>query len=305
MMDVRNAADLIWKDGEFVDWGEAQTHVLSHALHYGTGLFEGCRLYETADGSAIFRFDEHIDRLYQTAGVHKIEIPFSRAEIKDATVELINRQGIQSGYIRPVVYRGYDKLGLNPQGCQVEVAVAVIPNVSYLSKDGLDAFVSSWRRFDSNISPTQAKTTGMYFNSALANQEAVRNGYDEAIFINQNGTVAEGPGENLFVVRDDEVYTVGPAGSVLDGITKNTVIELARQDGIPVHDRATVDRSELYTSDELFYAGTAAEIKPIRSVDDRTVTQEPPGKHTQRVMDLYDQTITQMTRDDWFTQVSS
>jgi branched-chain amino acid aminotransferase, group I len=305
MMDVRNAADLIWKDGEFVDWGEAQTHVLSHALHYGTGLFEGCRLYETADGSAIFRFDEHIDRLYQTAGVHKIEIPYSRAEIKDATVELINRQGIQSGYIRPVVYRGYDKLGLNPQGCRVEVAVAVIPNVSYLSKDGLDAFVSSWRRFDSNISPTQAKTTGMYFNSALANQEAVRNGYDEAIFINQNGTVAEGPGENLFIVRDDELYTVGPAGSVLDGITKNTVVDLARQDGITVHERANVDRSELYTSDELFYAGTAAEIKPIRSVDDRTVTQDPPGNHTQRVMELYDQTITQMTRDDWFTQVSS
>lgn len=305
-MDVRNTdADLIWKDGEFVEWEEATTHVLAHALHYGTGMFEGCRLYEGDEGSAIFRFDDHIDRLYQTADVHKVEIPFSKEEIKNATIELINRQGIKSGYVRPVVYRGYDELGLNPTGCQVEVAIAVIPNVSYLDKDGLDTFVSSWRRFDSNISPTQAKTTGMYFNSALANQEATRNGYDEAIFMNQNGTVAEGPGENLFVVNDGELYTVGPAGSVLNGITKKTVMELARGDGVEVHDRADIDRSELYTSDELFYTGTAAEIKPIRSVDDRVVTENAPGPLTDRIIELYEETIQDMSRDDWFTKTDT
>lgn len=305
-MDVRNTdAELIWKDGEFVDWDEATTHVLSHALHYGTGLFEGCRLYKTGDGSAIFRFDDHIDRLYQTADIHKIEIPYTKQEIKDATVELIERQNIQDGYIRPVVYRGYDRLGLNPTDCQVEVAIAVIPDISYLSKDGLDTFVSSWRRFNSNTSPTQAKTTGMYFNSALANQEAVRNGYDEAIFMNQNGTVAEGPGENLFIVNDGELYTVGPAGSVLDGITKNTVIDLAREDGITVHDRSIIDRSELYTSDELFYTGTASEIKPIRSVDDRTITEDPPGEISERIINLYEDTIEQMSKDDWFTRTDN
>lgn len=302
-MDVRNTdASLIWKDGEFVDWDEAQTHVLSHALHYGTGLFEGCRLYETEAGSAIFRFDDHIDRLFQTADIHLMEIPYSKQEIKEATLELIRKQDMDEAYVRPVVYRGYDKIGLNPTDCQVEVAIAAVPSSSYLSEDGLDTFVSSWRRFDSNVSPTQAKTTGMYVNSALANQEAVRNGYDEAIFLNQNGNVSEGPGENLFMVNDGELYTVGPSGSVLDGITKRTVIQLAEEDGIEVHDRALIDRSELYTSDELFFTGTAAEIKPIRTVDDRVVTDETPGSVTERVKNMYEDTVQSGSRDDWFTK---
>lgn len=305
-MDVRNTgAELIWKDGDFLDWADATTHVLAHALHYGTGLFEGIRLYETTHGPAIFRFDDHMDRLYQTAAIHELDIPYSKAELMDVTVELIDRQGIEQGYIRPVVYRGYDELGLNPQDCRVEVAIAVIPNVSYLDVDGLDAFVSSWRRFDSNTAPTAAKTTGMYFNSALANQEAVKNGYDEAIFMNQNGTVAEGPGENLFVVNDGELYTVGPAGSVLDGITKDTVVTLAREAGITVHDRATIDRSELYTADELFYTGTAAEVTPIRSVDDRTVTAAPPGEITAQIIDQYESTIDRAERPDWFTIIDT
>lgn len=302
-MDVRNTdASLIWKDGEFVDWDEAQTHVLSHALHYGTGLFEGCRLYETEAGSAIFRFDDHIDRLFQTADIHLMEVPYSKQEIKEATLELIRKQNMDEAYVRPIVYRGYDKIGLNPTDCQVEVAIAAVPSSSYLSEDGLDTFVSSWRRFDSNVSPTQAKTTGMYVNSALANQEAVRNGYDEAIFLNQNGNVSEGPGENLFMVNDGELYTVGPSGSVLDGITKRTVIQLAEEDGIEVHDRASIDRSELYTSDELFFTGTAAEIKPIRTVDDRVVTDETPGSVTERVKNMYEDTVQSGSRDDWFTK---
>lgn len=304
-MDVRNTdASLIWKDGEFVDWDEAQTHVLSHALHYGTGLFEGCRLYDTSKGSAIFRFDGHIDRLFQTADIHLMEIPYSKKEIKEATIELIERQEMKEAYVRPIVYRGYDKIGLNPTDCQVEVAIAAVPSSSYLTDEGLDTFVSSWRRFNSNTSPTQAKTTGMYVNSALANQEAVRNGYDEAIFLNQNGSVSEGPGENLFVVNDGELYTVGPAGSVLDGITKRTVIQLAEEDGITVHDRATIDRSELYTSDELFFTGTAAEIKPIRTVDDRVVTDDTPGPITERVKTMYENTVQDASRDDWFTKTS-
>lgn len=301
-MDVRNTnAEIIWKDGEFVDWEKAKTHVLSHALHYGTGLFEGCRLYDTEQGSAIFRFDEHIDRFYQTADMHMMDIPYSREEIKQVTVELIDRQDLSSAYVRPVAYRGFDKIGLNPQGCRVEVAIAAIPGISYLDKDGLDTFVSSWRRFDSNVSPTQAKTTGMYVNSALAHQEATRNGYDEAIFLNKNGSVSEGPGENLFAVRDGELYTVGPAGSVLDGITKNTVITLAEENGIEVHERASLDRSELYTSDELFFTGTAAEIKPIKTVDDRVVTDNPPGDMTSSIESMYEETVQEGTRNEWFT----
>lgn len=301
-MDVRNTdAEIIWKDGKFVDWENAKTHVLSHALHYGTGLFEGCRLYDTEQGPAIFRFDEHIDRFYQTADIHMMDIPYSREEIKQATVELIDRQDLSSAYVRPVAYRGFDKIGLNPQGCRVEVAIAAIPGISYLDKNGLDTFVSSWRRFDSNVSPTQAKTTGMYVNSALAHQEATRNGYDEAIFLNKNGSVSEGPGENLFAVIDGDLYTVGPAGSVLNGITKNTIITLAEENGTEVHERASLDRSELYTSDELFFTGTAAEIEPIRTIDDRVVTDNPPGNITGSIESMYEETVQKGTRNKWFT----
>jgi branched-chain amino acid aminotransferase len=301
-MDVRNTdAEIIWKDGKFVDWENAKTHVLSHALHYGTGLFEGCRLYDTEQGPAIFRFDEHIDRFYQTADIHMMDIPYSREEIKQATVELIDRQDLSSAYVRPVAYRGFDKIGLNPQGCRVEVAIAAIPGISYLDKNGLDTFVSSWRRFDSNVSPTQAKTTGMYVNSALAHQEATRNGYDEAIFLNKNGSVSEGPGENLFAVIDGDLYTVGPAGSVLNGITKNTIITLAEENGTEVHERASLDRSELYTSDELFFTGTAAEIEPIRTIDDRVVTDNPPGNITGSIESMYEETVQKGTRNEWFT----
>lgn len=303
-MDVTDTdTSIIWKDGEFVDWEDATTHVLSHALHYGTGLFEGLRLYETNTGPAVFQLDAHIDRLYQTADIQMMEIPHTRTEIRDATIELIEREELHDAYIRPVVYRGYDELGLNPQGCEIETAIAAIPSVSYLEKDGVDAFVSSWRRFNSNVSPTQAKTTGMYVNSALANQEAVRNGYDEAIFLNNSGTVAEGPGENLFMVDNGEIFTVGPAGSVLDGITKNSIISLAKENGYTVHERATIDRSELYTADELFYTGTAAEITPIRSVDDRTLTDNPPGPVSDEIGSLYTELIANQTKPEWFTPV--
>jgi branched-chain amino acid aminotransferase len=303
-MDVRNTdADLIWQDGEFVDWKNAKTHVLSHALHYGTGIFEGARLYETKDGAAVFRLDRHLERLYQSAAIHEMEIPFSKDELHEATIELLERQQLTDAYIRPVVYRGYDEIGLNPTGCEVRVAIAAVPNVQYLSEGGIDAKVSSWRRFNSNNAPTQAKTSGMYVNSALANQEVVKSGYDEAIFLNQNGCVSEGPGENLFVVQNKQLYTCGPAESVLDGITKDSVIDLARMNGYTVHDRASIDRSELYTADELFFTGTAAEIAPIRSVDDRIVTEKPPGTTSERIKQLFEESIHSQTPGNWFEQI--
>lgn len=256
-MDV----DTIWMNGEFVDWDDAQIHVLSHGLHYGTGVFEGVRCYATERGPAIFRWEEHLTRLYESAKPYGLDIEYSREELTDATVELIRRQDLESCYIRPVVYYGYDSLGVSPKGCPTEVAIACWPWGTYLGEvaleEGVDVMVSSWRKHSSSQIPTNAKTTGLYVNSLLAGEEARRNGYVEALVLNKEGNVAEGPGENIFLVRDGELYTPGLAESILDGITRRTIITLARERGYTVHDEATISRGELYTADELFY--TAAQ----------------------------------------------
>ena len=304
-MDV----DTIWMDGEFVDWEDAQVHVLTHGLHYGTGVFEGVRCYDTDAGPAIFRWEEHLDRLYNSAKFYEMEIPYSRAELTEAAVELIDRQGLSSCYIRPIAFYGYDRLGVNPDGVPVQVAVGAWPWGAYLGEEalerGVDVKVVSWRKYSSDMIPTNAKTTGTYVNSVLASQEATNNGYVEGILLNQEGNVAEGPGENIFLVRNGELYTPGLAESILGGITRETVVELARDLNYTVHTDATISRGELYTADELFFSGTAAEVTPIRSVDDKQIGGGGKGPVTDALQStFFDMVETVPERyDHWFRYV--
>ena len=304
-MDV----DSIWMDGEFVDWEDAEVHVLTHALHYGTGVFEGARCYDTASGPAIFRWEEHLERLYNSAKFYEMEIPFSRGELTQATVELIDRQELASCYIRPVAFYGYDRLGVNPDGVPVQVTVAAWPWGAYLGEEalenGVDVKVVSWRKYSSDMIPTNAKTTGTYVNSVLASQEATNNGYVEAIMLNQEGNVAEGPGENIFLVRDGEIHTPGLSESILSGITRETVIDLAEELGYTVHDGMTISRGELYTADELFFTGTAAEVTPIRSVDDRQIGSGTKGPVTDDLQSAFFDLVEKVPEEheDWFTLV--
>jgi branched-chain amino acid aminotransferase len=304
-MDV----DTIWMDGEFVDWDDATVHVLTHGLHYGTGIFEGVRCYETDDGPAIFRWDDHLDRFYDSAKPFEMEIPFEPEELTEATLELIRREDLPSCYIRPVAFYGYEMLGLNPSDCPIETAIAVWPWGTYLGEEaleeGVDVGVSSWRKHASSQIPTSAKMTGAYANSVLASLEAKAHDYVEGIVLNKEGNIAEGPGENLFLVRDGEVFTPGLAEGILDGVTRRSVIRIARDLGYTVHDDATISRGELYTADELFFTGTAAEVTPVRSVDDRTVGEGTRGPVTEDIQSRFFEIVDTQPEEyaDWFTQV--
>ena len=302
-MDV----ETIWQDGSFVDWDDATVHVLTHGLHYGTGVFEGVRCYDTQNGPAIFRWDEHLERLYQSAQPYDMEIPYTRKELTTATLELLRREKLQSCYIRPVAFYGYGSLGVSPGENPVDVAIAAWPWGAYLGEEaltkGVEVMISSWRKHASSQIPTNAKTTGLYVNSLLAGEEARRNGYTEAIVLNKEGNVAEGPGENIFMVRDGEIYTPGLSESILDGITRHTVIELAEERGYTVHDRATISRGELNTADELFFTGTAAEVTPIRKVDNVEIGSGTRGPVTEELQQAFFDLIDRETNahEEWFT----
>ena len=304
-MDV----DTIWMDGEFVDWDDAQTHVLSHGLHYGTGVFEGARCYDTEKGPAIFRWEEHLDRLFASTKPYDMEIPFTREELTEATLGLIRQQDLESCYIRPIAFFGYHALGVSPGECPTEVAIAAWPWGTYLGEEaleeGIDVMVSSWRKHASSQIPTNAKTTGLYVNSLLAGEEARRNGYREAIVLNKEGNVAEGPGENIFLVRDGEIFTPGLSESILDGITRNTVITLAEERGYEVHDNVSISRGELNTADELFFTGSAAEVTPIKQVDNVTIGNGSRGPVTEELQQAFFDLVERRTddHDDWFTYV--
>jgi len=304
-MDV----DTIWMDGEFVDWDDAQVHVLTHSLHYGTAVFEGVRCYDTERGPAIFRWDEHLDRLYHSTKPLDLDVDHDREELTEATAELVRRQDLQACYIRPLVYYGYHQLGVSPGDCPTRTMVACWPWGTYLGEEaleeGVDVMVSSWRKHASSQIPTNMKATGPYINSLLATEEAKANGYVEAIVLNKEGNVAEGPGENLFLVEDGEIYTPGLAESILDGITRRTVIDIAEELGYEVHDEATVSRGELYTADELFFTGTAAEVTPIRSVDDNEIGAGTKGPVTDEIQSRFFEIVERRTddREVWFTYV--
>ena len=283
----------VWMDGAMVPWEDATVHVLSHALHYGTGVFEGIRAYETAKGTAVFRLTDHMDRLHRSAKAYRMELEWSVEDLAKASKELLNANGLESGYIRPIVFLELGAVGLNPASARVRSAIITWRWGAYLGeegvRDGIRVRVSSWRRFSQDAFPN-AKATGTYINSILAKSEAVQNGYDEAIMLNSKGDLAEGSGENLFLVNDGVVYTPPISAGCLDGFTRNSVVTLLREDGYEVVERL-MQRSDLYYCDELFLTGTAAEVTPIREVDDRPVGAGRPASITRRAQQLFADTV--------------
>jgi branched-chain amino acid aminotransferase len=284
--------DKIWMDGELVDWDQAQVHVLTHTLHYGSGVFEGIRAYPTKRGPAVFRLTDHIKRLHDSAHLFMMDLPYSVEELVEATKATIRANDVESCYIRPLAYLGYGEMGLNPLPCPVQVSIAVWPWGTYLGEEGLKngvrMKVSSWRRIDPNVNPVAAKGTGIYVNSSLAKVEALQSGYDEAILLNSHGFVAECTGENLFVVKNGKLVTPPLSSGALEGITRDSVITIARDLGIEVREDNLL-RSDLYLADEAFLTGTAAEIVPMRSVDDREIG--PPGEITRKIQEIYFATV--------------
>jgi branched-chain amino acid aminotransferase len=282
----------IWLDGELVDWDKAHVHVLTHSLHYGSGVFEGIRAYPTNSGVAVFRLTDHIRRLFTSAKVFMIDVPFSVEDLVAASKQVVRVNGLDEGcYIRPIVYLGYGEMGLNPLPCPVNVAIAAWPWGTYLGDEGvangIRLKVSSWQRHDPNAVPTAAKGTGMYVNSSLAKVEALKAGYDEALLLAPDGRVSECTGENIFVVRDGRILTPPTSESgALEGITQDSVRAIASDLGYEVATEALV-RTDLYTADEAFLTGTAAEVVPIREVDDRTVGAGRPGPITRQIQDTY------------------
>ncbi len=287
-----SAVEKIWMNGRMVAWDDAKIHVLSHVLHYGTGVFEGIRCYETARGPAVFRLRDHLLRMERSARIFMMEVPYGVDELVGATRELIRLNGLRSCYVRPLAYRGYGEIGVNPSGNPIDVCIAVWPWGAYLGEEaltkGVRMTVSSWRRHDPNIIPPQAKVTGAYVNSVLAKMEAVDQGFDEGIMLNPQGYISEATGENLFIVRDGELLTPPLAAGPLPGITRDSIISIAADLGMRVFERM-LTRADLYLAEEMFCVGTAAEVTPVREVDGRVIGE--PGPVTQALQQKYFQIV--------------
>jgi branched-chain amino acid aminotransferase len=278
----------IWMNGELVDWADATVHVGTHGLHYGTGVFEGIRAYETERGAAVFRLKEHMERLHNSAKLLYLELPYSIDELRAATFDLIGAIGINECYIRPIAFSGYGQLGVACRDNPIDVAIMAWPWGSYLGDEALErgirVKVSSWQRVGPNVIPHVSKATGVYLNSMLAVGEANRAGYDEAILLTAEGYLADGSGESLFLVRDGVLYTPDLAASILTGITRDTVIQIAQDLGYTVVEKNLI-RTDLYLADEVFMVGTAAEVTPIREIDDHVVGD--PGPITREIQTAY------------------
>ncbi|HEX5191412.1 MAG TPA: branched-chain amino acid transaminase [Solirubrobacteraceae bacterium] len=282
--------DLIWHNGELVAWEDAKVHVLTHGLHYGTGVFEGERCYPTDDGPAIFRHRDHLKRLLASAELYYMPVPYTLDQLRAATHELIAANGLGECYIRPIVYRGYGQMGLNPLDCDVSVSIAIWPWGAYLGDQsalrGIRAKVSSWRRISSDSLIPHAKASGQYLNSVLAKVEATKAGYEEAILLDAQGFVSEGTGENVFMVRDEVIYTPPQTAGILDGINRKSIITIARDLGYEVVER-NIARAELYLADEVFLSGTAAELVPVRELDDHTIGAGERGPVTGAIQTVF------------------
>lgn len=284
------SVEKIWMNGKFVDWDDAKIHVLSHVIHYGSSFFEGIRCYKTRQGSAVFRLDEHVKRLIFSAKVYRAEIPYSYEEIFEAVIETIRANELEACYIRPIAYRGYDDLNVNPLKNPVELTIAAYEWGSYLGQgaqeSGIEVCVSSWRRSTPGTTPTMAKIGGAYMNSQLIKMEAIVNGYSEGIALDANGFIGEGSGENLFLVHENKILTPGLHNAILGGITRKSVMKLAEDLGYEVVE-GNIMREMLYMADEMFFTGTAAEITPIRSVDKMIVGNGMPGKITKELQTAF------------------
>lgn len=301
-------SEKIWMNGNLVAWDDAKIHVASHVIHYGSAVFEGIRCYATPDGPAVFRLDAHTERLYDSAKIYRMEIPVPVEDFKLAVLETITANQMDACYIRPVVYRGYGQLGVNPFPCPVDVAIMVWDWGRYLGKEaleeGVDVRVSSWTRIAPNTLPTMAKTSANYMNSQLIKMEAIKEGYAEGIALDSQGYISEGSGENLFVVKNGTLYTPPIVASILPGITRDTVMTLARRLGIPVAEQM-LPREILYVADEVFLTGTAAEITPVRSVDKIVVGRGARGEITEALQRAFFDAIECRVPDEfgWLTFV--
>ncbi len=294
-------------DGKFVSWDAANVHILTHTLHYGLGVFEGIRCYKTGTGSAIFRLDEHVERLFDSAHIFMMKVPFSKAQIRDAIIETVKVNRMKECYVRPIVYVGYGAMGLYPKDNPIKVSIAAWPWGAYLGDEGLEkgirVKVSSFIRHHVNVDMTRGKVCGYYVNSQIAKREAISCGYDEALLLDTEGYVSEGSGENVFIVRNNRIKTT-PLTSILEGITRDSIIAIARDMKIPViEERFT--RDEIYISDEAFFTGTAAEVTPIREVDGRMIGNGRPGKITERLQKTFFDVVKGKNKkySSWLTKV--
>lgn len=288
-MSMADRDGKIWMDGKLIDWRDAKIHVLTHTLHYGMGVFEGVRAYKTPSGTAIFRLKEHTRRLFNSAKIFQMEMPFDQATLETAQREVVRANNLESCYIRPLVWVGSEKLGVSARGNTIHVAIAAWPWGAYLGEEGMERGIrvktSSFTRHHVNVSLVRAKASGYYINSILANQEATGLGYDEALLLDTDGYVSEGSGENVFIVRNGVIYTPDLA-SCLDGITRDATLTIARDLGIEVREKR-ITRDEVYCADEAFFTGTAAEVTPIRELDDRVIGEGRRGPVTKRIQDAF------------------
>ena len=287
-------ADLIWMNGELVAWEDAKVHVLTHCLHYGTGVFEGMRAYETTRGTAIFRHEEHLDRLYKSAELYYMPIPYTREELRAAVHSVVAQNGLPSCYIRPIAFRGAGVMGINPLDAPVDVAIAAWPWGAYLGEDakehGVRAKVTSWRRISADSLIPHSKASGQYLNSVLAKIESHKAGYEEGILLDQHGFVSEGTGENIYIVRDGVVYTPPQTAGILDGINRKSVIQIAADEGYQLVER-DIARAEMYLADEVFMTGTAAELTPIREIDDHVIGDGKRGPVTTQLQRVFEDAL--------------
>ncbi|TDF66064.1 branched-chain amino acid transaminase [Cupriavidus sp. L7L] len=288
-MSMADRDGKIWMDGKLIEWRDAKIHVLTHTLHYGMGVFEGVRAYKTPEGTAIFRLKEHTRRLFNSAKIFQMAMPFDEATLEAATREVVRANNLESCYIRPIVWIGSEKLGVSAKGNTIHVAIAAWPWGAYLGEEGMERGIrvktSSFTRHHVNVSLVRAKASGYYINSILANQEATGLGYDEALLLDTEGYVSEGSGENVFIVRNGVIYTPDLA-SCLDGITRDATLTIARELGIEVREKR-ITRDEMYCADEAFFTGTAAEVTPIRELDDRIIGEGRRGPVTKQIQDAF------------------
>ena len=297
----------IWMDGSFVDWADANVHILTHSLHYGLAAFEGIRCYKGKSGSAIFKLQEHVDRLFESAHIGMMTIPYEKKQVAEAIVDTVRINKLDACYIRPLVYIGYGAMGVYPGDNPIKLAIAAWKWGSYLGDDalanGMRACVSSFTRHHVNVSMTRGKISGYYVNSILAKREAKANGYDEAILLDPEGYVSEGTGENIFIVRKGRLKTT-PLTSILEGITRNAVIDLAREQGIVVAEERFT-RDEMYIADEVFVTGTAAELTPVREIDNRRIGAGKPGPVTAALQKRFFSIVRgeDLSHDSWLTRV--
>jgi branched-chain amino acid aminotransferase len=304
---MRLEKQYIWFDGRFVPFADAKLHVLTHSLQYGSGIFEGIRAYDTPKGTAVFRLDDHVARFFNSAKIYGIEIGFTKKQIRDAVLQTVRKNGLRECYIRPYAFYRTTELGVRPADTSTGVIIAAVPFGNYFKNKnkGIRCVVSSWQRIHSTILPPEAKASGNYLNSMLASMEAKKEGADEAILMSVEGYVAEGPGENIFFVQDNTLVTPSKSSDILLGITRDSIIKIAEAKGIEVEER-DLHREEMYTSDEAFFSGTAAEITPITEIDSKKIGSGRIGPITKMLMDAYDDAARGKDSDfeDWLAYVT-